>query len=365
MNITPDMAAKVLDADLRNIIKKVSDGGVLSASERAMLQNCAVPGGEVKARRAAVLLTKYAAGSRLSAGELGEIREVHPDFLPEAVAQEASEPLPLVPKLHLTPEAAPSQGDTEISRVQLDRWSETYGTQHRQLRRWIARGRERNDPCPLDDPEQMPIWWERNMEKPKRAPDKVLAAAESARVAREVTQSQDSATNPPDIATKPDETAPPPAKSQAVDPLDLASVEGLEGQAVVFFRKQFAGTQQQLSEAYLAGNEVRIKTLDARLESVGESLRKHEIAAEAKAKRSGQLLDRAEVFREVTTAINALKLMRKSMADRILAEMTDLTPDQSDRLRAVIENIRGREEDVLRNLPSYKTLDDVLLQLVA
>ena len=94
MNITPELAAKVLDADLRNIVKKVSDGGILSPSERQMLQNAAFPESQAKAKRAVALALKYSSGSRLTASELAEVREMHPGFAPEAAPAEPAAAAP-------------------------------------------------------------------------------------------------------------------------------------------------------------------------------------------------------------------------------------------------------------------------------
>jgi hypothetical protein len=70
----------------------------------------------------------------------------------------------------------------EVTRGQLDRWASMYGVEHRQLRRWIARGREKGEPCPLDDPAAMPVWIEKHLEKVRSTMrDRVNAAAEAAR----------------------------------------------------------------------------------------------------------------------------------------------------------------------------------------
>lgn len=259
------------------------------------------------------------------------------------------------PPLELTSEPSPSNGDGEITRQQLDAWGELYGTQHRQLRRWIARGRERNDPCPLDRPAEMPGWWERNMSKPKVPPEKVLAAARQAQGAGKPSSPADSG--------QPQSSVPPPVN--AVAPLDLANVGGTEGEAVIFCRKIVAAIQTQLQEAYLAGAESRIQSLHSRYERALESLRKQEKAAEAKAIKNGELLSKADVLNEVATALAALKTMRESMAKRVVAEVTSLAPEQAEAIRQAIEAVRAREDDILRNLSLYKTPADVLFALAA
>ncbi|XHR27538.1 MAG: hypothetical protein ACFUZC_16530 [Chthoniobacteraceae bacterium] len=358
MNLNPEDAKKILDADLRNLVRKVSEGGVLSAAERSMLQNCAVPGGEAKGKRAAALLTKYGTGARLTASELAEIREVYPAFTMEAAPDSSA---PAAPALTLTAEPSPSVGDAGLSRAQLNAWGELYGTQHRQLRRWIARGKERNDPCPLDYPEQMPSWWERCMDKPKRAPDKVLAAAANSarsKKAEDVPAVEQGSSTPPDADT-------PSAPAQNFIAINLSDFDGVEADAVRVFTRSFAAITAQIDEAYRLRDDALISKLTTRQERTGESLRKAKVAAEAEAKRRGELLSRSEVYHEVSAALAALQVMRDHMATRIKAEMPDLTPEQLDHLGASIEAVRALEDDILRNVSAYKSVKDVQLQLVS
>ena len=42
-NLSADMATKVLEANIRNIVEKVKAGGTLNASERAIMENAAQP----------------------------------------------------------------------------------------------------------------------------------------------------------------------------------------------------------------------------------------------------------------------------------------------------------------------------------
>ncbi len=42
-NLSPDIAAKVLEANVRNIVEKVRSGGTLNASERALMESAAAP----------------------------------------------------------------------------------------------------------------------------------------------------------------------------------------------------------------------------------------------------------------------------------------------------------------------------------
>ncbi len=359
MNITPELAAKVLDADLRNIVKKVSDGGILSPSERQMLQNAAFPESQAKAKRALVLALKYSSGARLTAVELAEVREMHPGFAPEAAASETDTAPSVGPTLALTPEPSPAAGDGEVTAAQIGKWSQIYGTERRQLYRWIERGKERGDPCPLDDRAHMPAWIEKHLDKIRGAlREKVNAAASAARA------------TPPAVSSDPGlPAAVVSVAAGAVGPmvasLDLASVGGVEGESVEFFRTIFAAVKLQLADAYKGGNDGEIRKLHTRLKDVGESLRKHEKDAEQRAIRLGGYLDKAEVFNEITEGLNSLALLREHRTSRVRAELSDMPQELLDRIAAVLEQVGRREESVLRNLASLKTPADVFLALAA
>jgi hypothetical protein len=108
-------------------------------------------------------------------------------------------------------------------------------------------------------------------------------------------------------------------------------VGGVEGETVTFFRQIFAGVKQQLEEAYKNGVEERIRTLHSRLEKVGESLRKHEIAAEARARRNGDLLEKSEVLNEVCAAARDDEADARADGKAGLAELPDVEPEMLDR----------------------------------
>jgi len=49
-----------------------------------------------------------------------------------------------------------------------------YSTALRTVKRWVATGKEKGDPAPLDDPEGMMAWWSRV--SPQKAPDGIMQA---------------------------------------------------------------------------------------------------------------------------------------------------------------------------------------------
>lgn len=361
MNISAELAAKVLDADVRNMVKKVSDGGTLSPSERQLMQNAAFPESTQKTQRALALALKYSSGARLTAAELSEVRELHPGFAPDApVANETgfNAPASAAPPLNLTPLPSPANGDGHATREQLDSWTALYGIQHRQLRRMIARGREKNEPCPLDDPRKMPAWVEKHVEKVRADLwQKVCAAAEAAGPA----PVEPSIPSTPSTPSMP---APSPSGPTGIS-IDLATVGGVEGEQVELFRRLFAAAKHELEEAYRGGSEEKKRTLHGRIEKIGESLRKHEAAAEAKAKRRGELRSQADVNVAFTEALNILRLMRSQRKKRVRSRLATVPPEILDQIDAALDEVGEREEDTLANLPIIKTHDDFLARLAA
>jgi hypothetical protein len=320
MNIPAHLASQLLETDFENVCAKLKAGGTLTTAERAFLQKCAA--------------------SQAPAG--------HP-------APAASDAPPIV----LTALPSPANGDGRATREQLAEWTVTYGIEHRQLRRLIARGKEKNDPCPLDDPARMPAWVEKHVEKIRADFWSNVCAAAAA------------ATASAPIAAVPVASVPPPpsgghTSGETLGPaIDLALVGGVEGESVTIFRQLFAAARQELEEAYRGGSEEKKRTLHGRIEKIGESLRKHEAAAEAKAKRRGELLSRPEVYTAIAEALSVLRLMRESRKKRLLARLTTLTPDVADQLAIALDEIGAREEAVLANLPIIKTEDDLLNRLAA
>lgn len=362
MNITPELAAKVLDADLRNIVKKVSDGGILSPSERQMLQNAAFPESQAKAKRAVALALKYSSGSRLTASELAEVREMHPGFAPEAAPAPEPTPDDGRPPLDLTPEPLPSKGDGALTKRQLDEWGTMYGVEHRQLRRWIEKGRENNDPCPLDAPVEMVRWIENenNIGKLRsKVRDAVAKAAAAARAKSDVP----APTQVPPTATgesQPPEQPAPQAQSPRLEGIDLSQVGGVEGESVGIFQRQFNATALGLEKAYKDGDDDQITMLTRRLERVGESLRKHQTAAEARAKRNGDILSKTEVITGITKAVALLKRMRKQRKKMLRSAMSELPPDVLEKLDAAIDHISESEESVFATINTLPNIDDAL-----
>lgn len=268
------------------------------------------------------------------------------------------------PPLTLTPEPSPSSGDGRITRAQLAQWHSLYGVDHRQLRRWVQRGLTRNDPVPLDTPALMLAWIERNLDRISASlRERVTSAAQSSTVSTSPDPAP--AEIPPAITSSAASDSSPVSSSPLANPLDLATVGGVEGESVEFFRTIFAAVKLQLTRAYELGNDHEIRKLHTRLKEVGESLRKHEKDAEQRAIRLGAYLDKAEAFNEITQALNILAQLRELRKARVRNELADLPPETLEKIDRALDLTGLAEEDVLRHLSLMHTPADVSLRLAA
>ncbi len=148
-DIPSDLAAKVIGADLRNLVKKVSDGSVLSSTEREMMEQATISGAlpeELQTARLAALMRRYAQGKPLTKDQQKELSLILPSNRP------------IVKRI-----------TSESYRHKLSHYVPILGLKgkdpERKLKRWIAAGREKSPPDlpPYDQPQLMAEWWRRNM----------------------------------------------------------------------------------------------------------------------------------------------------------------------------------------------------------
>lgn len=206
----------------------------------------------------------------------------------------------------------------------------------------------------------MPRWVEKNLDKVRsKVRDAVASAA--ARVKNAVA----APTPQPTAATGESQPAEPPPDKAApsAESIDLSKVGGVEGETVQVFRTLFAATREQLETAYLQADDDRIATLSRRLEKTGESLRKHEVAAEARARRNGDILAKSEVVNGITQAVSLLKRLRKQRKKLLRATLADFAPELLDRLDIAVDRISAAEESVFANIKSLPSIEDVALSL--
>jgi hypothetical protein len=141
--LAPDLAEKALSADLRNLIKKIGDGGNLSPAERELIERFRAAGvkpNEIAETRAAALLRKFAQGGRLTKEELAEIAHWIPNTAPTAKRQ-----------------------TQDRYRKSLAHYAANFGVNLRTIKRWVSCGREVDPPDfpPFDEPQLLADWWRR------------------------------------------------------------------------------------------------------------------------------------------------------------------------------------------------------------
>lgn len=193
--LPPDLARKVLGADLRNIVKKAGDGSTLTAQERNLVREFLaekIEPEELLATRRNSLLQMWAAGRKLSPDEFAEIA----DHLP------AEARVPAKPGSDLVLEATPAPVAGKY-REKIGHYAALYEQGDRTIKRWIKKGREKSDPPPLDDPVQMPSWFPRHHKH--RVPERLIALAAQARdeIPAEIPEATVGAEPPPPRAYTP------------------------------------------------------------------------------------------------------------------------------------------------------------------
>lgn len=148
--ISPEMAEKVLSADLRNVIKKVGDGAPLSTAEREMMQRYLASSAEVEdlaKARAASMLRRWATGSKFSKAELKEL-EAH--FAGEVGGKKPTS---------LTADHYDHPLRVYAARIWPDKEVDS-GV--RTLKRWVKKGKTSHDFPPFDDLPRLAAWYERH-----------------------------------------------------------------------------------------------------------------------------------------------------------------------------------------------------------
>lgn len=142
-DVSPELASKVLSADLRNLIKKVGEGSPLTAQERALMETLHVgslPYEELHRARRSALTRKWISGAKLTREEMEEAG---------------------------LPDPAPSLKRQTSDRYKQSQafYAQLYQRDVKNIKRLIAKGRSASpqDFPPLDEPAEMAEWFRRNM----------------------------------------------------------------------------------------------------------------------------------------------------------------------------------------------------------
>ena len=352
MELDPDLAEKILKADTRNHIQKLTDGGTLTSAAREKIEAAAISPEMVQQARVSALIQKWTNAGRLTAGELDEIRALYPNFAtgsqqPPTPESETESSEPFV--LNGAPERIP------LTKDQMARWEQVYGTAKRQIRRWHTEGVEKNDPCPLDTPHLMPEWWARRMKW--RVPEKILLAAKAnAPAPPSPSEAQTGCSIPTEQSEKLEQASDlpdPPPSAPPISPLDLGDFQLVEGDQVKQARALVAVAYSQLEKAYRgAGGDIEL--LHRKHERAMIALNKAEAADRQYKKDHGLLIARDVVDRDLAQAAEMLRQMRDSMVRRVLELCPQLPAEHRIAVSDAINRVRAQEDRAL----SLKSIDD-------
>jgi hypothetical protein len=224
----------------------------------------------------------------------------------------------------------------------LGEYAAIFARSPRAIKSWIAAGRNADPPSlpPFDEPAAMLAWWTRHMKR--RPPDSIVAMA----VDRQI------------LSNWKEATAGVPLE---VEKLAL-NVDALQ-QARVFL----AAANRKLQTAYLDGNEAGVHRAHRLFESAMETFRKAQISSRAESKTKGDLVSKAELFPEISHALEVLRAMRETMARRIMRRVCgrslQIPAGLEAELSLAIEAERGSEDAILRRLATFETMNDVVFAL--
>jgi hypothetical protein len=244
-------------------------------------------------------------------------------------------------------------GKRRFSDAQLMELGEMYRADvtPRSMRRWIARGKQVDEHCPIESPALLKAWWAKHMTH--SVPDWLMRAAAVA----QAPVSAPVAAQPPPASESP---APPPAVASVnIDDFELG-----EGEAVRQQRSLVALLWSQLKQAYLTPG-VDVDMLQSKYNKATESLRRLEKDDREDRKSRGLLIPRSVVQRDIEAACELIRQMSETEKRRVLELCPTLGPAERAEVAAAIERICEVRTRVFRSLKSLKETDDALRLIAA
>lgn len=236
---------------------------------------------------------------------------------------------------------------SEISKEQWAKFEKVYRTRWRQLHRWRALGIANTDPCPLEDPRAMPLWWVRN--NTHAVPTKILQAArDNGATTTDLPPSQQKNTSPP---------------QHLAAPLDISSFDLDEGQEVTFQRSLIASLQHRIIEEAKLGHSTDF--LQQQHAKAARTLRDME---------RDDRLDRAQrdksIPREIyelhaVQAADMLRQMHNFIPRRVIELSPGLSAKQRRTVHAAIERVLASQARIFQDLGAKFTSQDQILTTLA
>ncbi|PAW76831.1 MAG: hypothetical protein B9S32_13920 [Verrucomicrobia bacterium Tous-C9LFEB] len=307
-SVTPELATKVLTANLRNVMSKIAAGKTLSKDERTEMEEFARTQDDLQKSRQAALIRKWSQGGRLTSSEISEIT----DILPEQIIQahQRAEPIP-----------NPLRSENNYLRKHSE-YAIIYGFEKRTIKRWIQTGREANPPelPPLDDPSAMPSWWGKYMTW--RVPDKIIEAARAAKAA------ESPAPLSPVAVPVPIDSPLPPSPPVSVEESGELGLQGSLARLRDAERKAYNAWQLVLSAA--EPNDGEIKNKQRIWTDIADQLRATEKASPDILQASGDLVSKSELQKVLAEIHTTIAQSFRAMIRRVLPKIQNLTPTEAD-----------------------------------
>lgn len=224
----------------------------------------------------------------------------------------------------------------------------------RTIKRWVSIGRHAAppEPPPLDDPPAMAAWWRRHSTE---RPPPVLLDYETAAPTSSA-PSQEAPPQPPSASAPPPPEA--PTANRMTASVNLAELGLEEGELVQQMRAIVKGNYAQVDAALKAEDQDAYRRWFPIYTDSAEALRKLEKEYRESAKASGAMLSRSQVISELAQLLEALRLMREAMPQKILAELSKRAEGRRRRVLRMIEPdlvtailaVRAREADILTTI---------------
>lgn len=224
----------------------------------------------------------------------------------------------------------------------------------RTIKRWVSIGRHAAtpEPPPLDAPAAMAAWWRRHSTE---RPPQVLLDYECAAPPPPTPVHEAPPASPADPGNRPAAAGEPAERAASIT---LAHLDLAEGEVVRQMRAIVKGNYQRVETALAEGKSDEYKKWFPVYAESAESLRKLEKEYRESAKASGAMLSRSQVISELAQLLEALRLMREAMPQKILAELSKRAEGRRRRVLRMIEPdlvtailaVRAREADILTTI---------------
>lgn len=227
-----------------------------------------------------------------------------------------------------------------VTADQLNYWSQLYGTQWRQLRRWIDIGLRNNDPCPLGNPAAMPGWWSRRYRN-RKVPLKLEHPA-----------------HVPQNKFKQEK------KMSNIDPpIDLDRFDPKEGEELLNIRRLAASIYARL--ASLPANAPNSSHLHTQYTNACNTISILKRRHQEDQANLGKFIPREIYERDATSTADQLRQMHDSMIRKIIEKCYELSTEHQKLVTAAAKTVLDAQARIFERLTKFTTADELLTELSA